>query len=112
MTIREKVARAICEADAFAPEPDDKIYIKMRIAKAWQGRTEMGTAAITAFLEAAAEPDEQTGVSWHMRPDEATEAIIRAGKKVKFLEPDLSTGYPDKIYRAMLAAAPEFEWDK
>jgi hypothetical protein len=74
MTIREKVAAALRKsdhADHFY-EVSDEDY------------STYADIAITAFLEAAAEPDEQTGVSWHMRP----------------------------IYRAMLAAAPEFEWDK
>ncbi len=83
MIIREKVARAICESEHGAPEPDAEIYVRMKRAKAWEGRIDMATAAINAFLAAAAEPDEETGITWHMRPDEAT-----------------------------LAAAPKFEWDK
>ncbi len=46
MDLIEKVARAICDADAFAPDPDDKIYIRMKTARAWEGRIEMAQAAI------------------------------------------------------------------
>lgn len=53
----------------------------------------LATAAITAFLKAAAEN------SWHMRPDEPTGEMA---------------DYPTArvIWREMLAAAPKFEWDK
>jgi len=50
---------------------------------------------ITAFLKAAAE------AGWHMRPDEATEEMIDG-----VTEP----GGIEEYYRAMQAAAPEFEW--
>ncbi len=53
---------------------------------------EAADAAITAFLEAAAKE------GWRMRLDEATDEMIREGESV--------------VYRAMLAAAPKFEWDK
>ncbi len=103
MTIREKVARAIHSnpdpiwtvVDWNAMHPDAQALI-MRQA----------TAAINAFLTAAAEE------GWRIARDEATKKMISAGKKVPFLEPNFSNSYPDKIYRAMLAAAPEFEWDK
>ncbi len=49
MTIIERVARAICDADPFAPDPDAPIYIKMKKAKAWEGRIEMAKAAISAM---------------------------------------------------------------
>ena len=101
MTIRERVARAICKADTAAPEPDAPIYIAMRAAKAWEGRKDMATAAITAFLEAAAEE------GWHMRPDEATEAM-----KIGITAAWLEEKPPTYMYRAMLAAAPPFEWDE
>lgn len=48
----EKVARAICAADTYAPDPDDPIYIGMKPAKAWEGRIEMAVAAIAAIGEA------------------------------------------------------------
>ncbi len=51
MTTIEKVARAICDADPFAPDPDAPIYIKMKKAKAWEGRIEMAQAAINALKE-------------------------------------------------------------
>ena len=52
--------------------------------------------AIPAFLEAAARQ------GWHMQPDEATEEMAGV----------VMVGTEKFIYRAMLAAAPEFEWDK
>ncbi len=74
-------------------------------------------AAITAFLAAAAEPDEQTGISWHMRSDEVTADM----KHAAFLAMDNAACRGDPKarawdcvvgHRAMLAAAPEFEWDR
>ncbi len=60
-----------------------------------------GSAAIKTFLEAAAEQ------GWHMRPDEATEKMLYAGPQAQ------SRGNVGRDrYRSMLAAAPEFEWDK
>ena len=38
---------------------------------------------------------------WHMRPDEATMAML-----------DAADPCPLESYRAMLAVAPKFEWDK
>jgi hypothetical protein len=46
MDIVECVARAICEADYKAPDPDDPIYIAMKKKRAWEGRIEMAEAAI------------------------------------------------------------------
>ena len=43
---RERVARAICAADVKAPEPDEKIYIGMKGAAAWEARLPMADAAI------------------------------------------------------------------
>jgi len=68
------------------------------------GRRKEALATINAFLAAAAEQ------GWHMVKDEATKKMVSTGKKVPFLEPDFSNSYPDKIYRAMLTAAPEFKW--
>ena len=47
----ERVARAICEVDKYAPEADAPIYIGMRKARAWEGRIEMARAAIAAIRE-------------------------------------------------------------
>ncbi len=49
MTPIERVARAICDADPFAPDPDAPIYIKMKKAKAWEGRIDLAKAAISAM---------------------------------------------------------------
>ena len=116
MNIVEKVARAICEADTTAPTPNALIYINMKLDKAWRGRSDMATAAIEAFLAAAAEE------GWHMRPDEATEEMGEAWAKLaldriqKAVEGEMRTvgmvkGAKEN-YLAMLAAAPEFEWRK
>ena len=64
----------------------------------------MATSAITAFLEAAAEQ------GWHMRPDEPTEEMTHAAWEGRYtVKTALSN---EGIYRAMLTAAPKFEWDK
>ncbi len=55
--------------------------------------------AINTFLQAAAEE------GWHMRPDEATLSMQLAIR-------DMPPNEPSQTYRAMLAAAPKFEWDK
>lgn len=101
MTIRERVATAIMEAC-----PGMK-----------------GHAAINAFLAGAAEPDED-GISWHMRPDEATEEMV--GNVRKKLASQLPSNQPEpvdrpwsvtsalivrKVYDDMLATAPEFKFE-
>ena len=77
-------------------------------------------AAITAFLEAAAEPDEN-GIRWHMRPDKATEEMDIAGlddPNADYCDQCMQTGhtrnsgFPSVVYDVMLAAAPEFEWGR
>ena len=105
MTLREKVARAIYEIwwhkiEGFAGDP----YYGSS-ANLWQNWSPAATAAIDAFLAAAAEPDEKTGISWHMRPDEATEEMQRViSGRCK---------HPERTYRAMLAdPTAQFEWDK
>ena len=89
MDIREKVARAI-DSEAF-----DRFDTSTVVA-----------LVINAFLEAAAELDKH-GRTWHMRPDEATEEMIRNA-----FGTDGAQGWRKTAYRAMFAAAPEFEWDK
>ena len=82
MTMREKVAIAIMEA----------------------GHGMKGQAAITAFLEAAAEK------GWHMRPDEATEEMLFRGMNIVPGQDDWTTFV--EIYRAMLAdPTAQFEWE-
>ncbi len=56
--------------------------------------------AINAFLAAAAEK------GWHMRPDEATKEMDFAGSGCCWQD------QAPRCYSQMLAAAPEFEWDK
>lgn len=93
MTIREKVARAI----------DPEAWRFWDWGEMERQRCDETLAitddVITAFLEAAAER------GWHMRPDEATEEMVKRGS---VLHPDFNRAR----YRAMLAAAPKFEWDK
>ena len=102
--IQEKVALAICK-DLWA-----KGLIDMELPPEdfLLPATVTAYAAITTFLKAAAEQ------GWHMRPDEATEEMKIEGEDV--------VGWEDKgdqliigvesIFRAMLAAAPPFEWRK
>ncbi len=47
----EIVARAICEADKYAPDPDAPIYVGGMKCAAWEGRIEMAKAAIAAWEE-------------------------------------------------------------
>ena len=105
MNIREKVAQALYEfwwfkIEGFSGDP----YFGSS-ANLWEKWLPAADRIITAFLEAAAEPDEQTGTRWHMRPDEATYKMIVAGDTIRV--PD---GFMDSRYKAMLAAAPKFEW--
>lgn len=60
------------------------------------------TLIVTAFLEAATER------GWHMQPDETDPDMYDAGEAVL----DTENGNLFTAYRAMLAAAPKFEWDK
>ena len=86
MTIREKVARAV-------------VAKQMENRDVYGFSLEEATAAITAFLEAAAEQ------GWRMLPNDATLAMqeVAMGHDVSH--------YPARAYRAMLAAAPKFESD-
>lgn len=43
----ERVARAICDADPTAPDPDSPILIGMKTCKAWEGRVTVAEAAIS-----------------------------------------------------------------
>jgi hypothetical protein len=47
----ERVARAICDADPLAPDPDAPIYIGTKPAKAWEARAQMAQAAIRAMKD-------------------------------------------------------------
>ncbi len=102
MTIREKVALAISRTG-------------IPVIEAYS----MADAAITAFLEAAAEPDEDDGISWHMRPDEVTEEMVEGACKTHKVGKPMKDGMGEcpyfigrrKTYRAMQAASPKFVWD-
>lgn len=101
MTIREKVARAICATVG------DHHFVDA----AWDEHIDFAVAAITAFLEAAAEQ------GWHMRPDEPSPemrhaAFVAMDKPHAMGEPKARAFDCVVGYRAMLDAAPEFEWDK
>ena len=114
-SIRETVARAICRAGC------DRKDCPCHYADGDQEIKE-ATAAITAFLKAAAEQ------GWHMRPDEATEEMLEKAAKTPKMQgvnsamtlasvhgfhPDCGTDWHDSpiadAYRAMNQAAPEFE---
>ncbi len=88
-SIREAVARAV-------------------VAKQMENHDVRGTsldeadAAITAFLEAAAEQ------GWHMRPDEAT-VKMRVAASESAVQPPKDGSRAQTTYGAMLAAAPPFD---
>ena len=104
MSIRDQVRNAIFRYEPFS----DK----------------QATAAINAFLAAAAEE------GWRMAKDEATEEMINGAaqtRKMQAVNAAMTlaqihgakfeaTSWHDSAladaYRAMHAAAPEFEWDK
>ncbi len=100
MTIREKVARAIERENLGEGGPSRA--------------NDMATAAITAFLEAAAER------GWQLMPTRATEEMDEAGlddpksgycDRCMHMGHTRNSGWPSVIYDAMRAAAPEFEVD-
>ena len=111
MKIREAVAQAIYRA-AFenqhggrSPEPGWCWEKCGPVQQAFASK--QAHAAITAFLDAAAKQ------SWQMRPDEATEQHMasfneRYGKRPRSAKINSQRFF----YRAMLTAAPKFEWDK
>jgi hypothetical protein len=101
MTILLKVARAIAEARAekYRTKHGNAVP-KNEVARQTSKYLSEATAAITAFLAAAAEE------GWHMRPDEATEEMTEAGWDA---DTRLNTDPMKAVYHAMLAAAPEFE---
>ena len=98
MTISEKVARALRDATQIGTPEPGQLY------------TYLATTAINAFLEAAAEQ------GWRMAKDEATaemvEAIMKGTETFEAGMLEFCRHYKGEDYRAMLAAAPEFEWDK
>ncbi len=101
-SIRETVARALWEIE----------YGQDKAMGTWDGipdhwrdeKREYATAAIMAFLEAAAEQ------GWHMRPDEPTGGMLSAADRVGYHASHYH--YMDAIIRAASQAAPELEWDK
>ena len=83
MSIREKVKQAMSDAYRSWGKPEDSENIV--------------DAAITAFLEAAAEQ------GFRMRPDEATEEMQQTF---------YVANTPMSAWRFFCKAAPKFEWDK
>jgi len=114
MTIREKVARAICQEGGCEDSNCDCPFTGLEKEEGRQAAT-----AITAFLEAAAEQ------GWHMRPDEATEEMRIANCELdcgyavchkaaggpRCVNHGGRRKYSDESWAAMLAAAPEFSWN-
>ncbi len=107
MTIREKVARTI---DPEAWSFWDKHGMERQRCDETLAITD---DAITAFLKAAAEPDEH-GRTWHMRRDEATEEMAHAANGFSYVSEYTMRQDKELIdkYRAILEAGPPFEWDK
>lgn len=107
MSIREKVARAICESED-GTDPNH-IY--------WSHSADM---AITAFLQAIDE------AGWQLARKEPTPEMRHAGHEKMPVEADYwqeggmlhcemrplhKCVQPDGVYRAMLAAQPPFTWE-
>ena len=102
MTMREKVARAV-------------VAKQMENRDVYGFSLEEAAAAITAFLEAAAEE------GWRMCRVKATEEMDEAGlddPKADYCDQCMqaghtrNSGWPGVIWDAMLAASPKFEWDR
>ena len=132
MTILEKVARAIA-VDQSGRDPFDQhagvdgTWITEEAHKAHCDEWLVcATAAINAFLAAAAEQ------GWHMRPDKATEEMVRKAAETPKMQavdgamqlaqihgwgPPAWNDWDDSpvadAYRAMLAdPTAQFEWDE
>ena len=116
MTIREKVAQAIYRADCkkagIDPNWNPRGLPRTTVSAAYAS----ADIVINAFLAAAAEQ------GWRMCRDEATEEMGEAWARLaldriqRAVEGEMQTvgmvkGAKEN-YRAMLAAAPEFEWKK
>lgn len=99
----EQLARAICESDVTAPEPDAPIYVGMKTLPAWQGRIVMAEAVLA----------EIKAMGLVIVPAEPTPAMISAAEAVD-MPPcdDYSGGEPliepvvRKAWAKMLSAAP------
>jgi hypothetical protein len=107
MDIREKVARAI-DPEAWALWDKADKWAKAGFQHKSLARTD---EVIPAFLEAAAEE------GWRIWPDKTTEhlphAVFLAMDKITCLGDPKARAWDCIVrYRAMLAAAPKFEWDK
>ena len=116
MTIREKVARAIGLYIFETTDEDRSLPVETFIAK---HADRIAIRAISAAFQSAAEE------GWHMRPDEATPTMLGAAAKtpvkakgrgrsplwIYLEEVNLNMQHFEKARRAMLAAAPEFEWE-
>lgn len=110
MTIREKVARAICNAETIKDRGD---WVQHKDCSA------EATAAINAFLKAAAED------GWRMRPDEATDEMIIADCELdcgyacchnalggpKCVNHGGRRRYSAESWEKFLDTAPEFVWE-
>ncbi|MCE9567652.1 MAG: hypothetical protein K8U57_37095 [Planctomycetes bacterium] len=58
MTPIEAAARALCDADKTAPDPDANILFGNKAAKAWEARVPLVQAVLTTYL-ASVSRDEQ-----------------------------------------------------
>ncbi len=105
MTICEKVAEAMW-ADTNDNCGGNWVAVETITQETYRSNA---CVAIATFLTAAAEE------GWHMRPDEATETMCKAGIENAGDERG-RTGGPDDafklIWRAMLDTTDDFEWEK
>ena len=90
-SIREKVARAISGAE----------FMDCYSHHDWRGHEEEATAAIKAFLEAAAEQ------GWQLVPEDLTEEMIAAAEELTGQK--LGHVAMNMEWHIKLAAAPKFE---
>lgn len=101
--LRERLARAICEADKSAPDPNSHILLGMKPAKAWEARLPMAEAALTVAAEyyEARIADLQTAMIEAVVPLEA----LRWSGSDRNLSPDLQEGIRAGVnaVRAVLA---------
>lgn len=129
-SIREAVARAVAETELADWHAD--LYTRSTTTEHGGDCTkeayscprcfaeeiqEAATAAITAFLEAAATIPDKNGRTWRMVPERVTEEMQLAGIRGvdDYYNGAKETSFEDSVaycYRAMLAAAPKFESDK
>lgn len=90
MNMREKIARAICEADVLAPNPDAPAMLGTKTIEAWEARLPMAGAVLAVLRE-------------------PTKVMCEAGVKYVNTPPVGPINYKsaDDFWQAMIDAATE-----